>query len=305
MGPFEVGGGGLVDGGDRLAEEVVPAEAGVAFAAIRVQDPERRPTTRRSVSVARDEGLRALTDDIAAETDPRTPRQFQAQTARLRDGTGHRPAQTGRLEDDEERLRTTGERGETAQPVRDDARPIRGGETAAGEIQHQQVHRPAGQQRAGDREALVEGGRGDDHEPLKTDAACHGLDRVEGTGEIQPRDDAARDLGLGDHAQGERGPATGAIAADRDARGAGQATGTQDGIQAGEPGMDDPFVGGDALTDDDVRLPGRCQFLGPWRRRGGQCQRSDHLRSCRTPSSLEARQGRRHVRGKGRHVSSG
>jgi hypothetical protein len=77
VGPFELGGGGLVDGGDRLDEEVVPAETGVAFAAVRVEDPEGGPSPRRAVSIAGDQRLRTLTHDVAPEADPRPPGQFQ------------------------------------------------------------------------------------------------------------------------------------------------------------------------------------------------------------------------------------
>jgi hypothetical protein len=53
-----------------LDEEVVPAEAGVTLTAVRVEDPERRPTPRWAVAVPGDQRLRALADDVASETDP-------------------------------------------------------------------------------------------------------------------------------------------------------------------------------------------------------------------------------------------
>jgi hypothetical protein len=247
-----------------------------------------------------------LADDIAAEPDPRATRQFQAQAAGLCDGPGHRPAQSGRFEDDEERLRPTSERGQPAQPIRDEARAIRGREPATGEIQDEQIHRPTGQQRTGDGKAFVEGGRGDDHEPLEANAARDGLDRVEGAGEIQPRDDPTRDLRLGDHAEREGGPAARTVAADRDARRARQASGAEDGVQAGKPGVDDPVVGTGVVAGLAGERLGRergALVVGERGvRRRGDGQRSDDLRSCRSPSSLEARQGRRHVRGEGRHA---
>ena len=100
-------GGGLVDGGDRLEEEVVPAEAGVAFAAVRVEDPERRPPPRRAISIARDQRLRPLADDVAPEADPRPPREFEAEAARLGDRGREAAGEPGRIEDDEEQFAMT------------------------------------------------------------------------------------------------------------------------------------------------------------------------------------------------------
>jgi hypothetical protein len=53
-----------------LDEEGVERETGVPFAALGVEDPERRLTTRRAVAVVRDDRLGALAHDIAAQADP-------------------------------------------------------------------------------------------------------------------------------------------------------------------------------------------------------------------------------------------
>jgi hypothetical protein len=287
VGPFGVGGGGLVDGGDRLDEEVVPAETGVAFAAIRVEDPEGRPPPRRAVTVALDEGLRPLPHDVPPEPDPRAPREPEPEPGRLPDRGRQGGRDPGWFEDDEERLRATGERRQPAQPIGDLGGSVRRRQPTAGEVEEEQVHGPAGQQRAGDRQALVERGRGDHDEPFQTHAPGDRLDRIEGAREIQPRDDGAGRLRFRDQPKGERGPPAGAVATDGDARGSRQATGPQDRVEAGEPGVEDPIRG-------DVG--DRCHV-----RRRRDRQRSDHLRSCRTPAGLEARQGGRHVRGEGGH----
>jgi len=53
-----------------IAEEIRAAQASVAFAALRVEDPERRPPPRWAKSVAGDGHVRLLPDDIAPEPDP-------------------------------------------------------------------------------------------------------------------------------------------------------------------------------------------------------------------------------------------
>jgi hypothetical protein len=292
MGPFGVGGGGLVDGGDRLDEEVVPAEAAVAFAALRVEDPEGRPPPRRAVSIAGDQRLRPLADDVASEPDPRSPRELEPESARLGDRAGHGAGEPGRLEDDEQRLRSTGERGQSTEPVGDLVRPVRLRETPARQVQQEQVHGSAGEQGAGDGQSLVEGLGGDDHEPFEADAARDGLDGVERPGEVQPGHHRAGHLRLGDEPERQGGPSARAVATDGDAGGSRQASWSQDGIEAREPGGDDPVVGA-----------GR----GPWSRvgkrlvRGRQRHRPDDPRSCGTPPGLEARDSGVHVTTSGRH----
>jgi hypothetical protein len=155
------------------------AEAGVTLATLRVQDPEGRSTPRRPVSIARDQRLRPLPDDVASKADPRASHKFEAEPGRFGHGRGQAAAEAGRFEHDEERLRAPGERRQPAEPVGDPGRAVRGGQPATGQVQDEQVDRAPGQQRPTDGEALVEGLRGDDHEPLQVDAARDGLDRVE------------------------------------------------------------------------------------------------------------------------------
>ena len=192
-------------------------EAGVALAALRVEDPEGRPPPRRAVSVAGDQRLRPLADDVASEPDPRPPGELEAEAGRLGDGGRQATGETRRLEHDEERLRAPGERRQPAEPVGDPGGLVRGGQPATGQVEDEQVDRAPGQQHATDGEALVERLRGDDHEPFEPDAAGDRLDRVEAARQVEPGHDRARRLGLGGEPEDERRPAARAVAADRDA----------------------------------------------------------------------------------------
>ncbi len=186
---------------------------------------------------------------------------------------------------------------------------IRAGRSAArqpatGQVEDEEVDRAPGEQRATDRQALVERLRGDDHEPFEPDAPGDGLDRVEAARQVEPGHDRAGRLGLGGEPEDERGPAARAVAADRDAGRPRQAAGSQDRVERGKAGRDDAIVRARRVGRD--RGGCRCR-LG---RQGQRAVRSPSprsrrsrgdLRSCRSPASLEARHGCRHVRGEGRH----
>ena len=75
-----MGAGSAPEGVD---EEGVVGEAGVPFAALGVEDPERRLAPRRAVAVVRDERLGALADDVAAQADPRPASQLEPDAGRL------------------------------------------------------------------------------------------------------------------------------------------------------------------------------------------------------------------------------
>jgi len=228
--------------GELVDEEVIPAEAGVTLAAVRVQDPERRPSSRRPVAVPGDQCLRALADDVAAETDPRPTCQLQAEAGRFGDGPGQAAGETGRLQYDEQGLRSSGQRGQTAEPVGDDRRPVRGGQAPARQVQDEQVNGAPGEQRATDGQALVDRVGGDDHQPFEADAPGDGLDRVEAARQIEPGHDGTGGLGFSGQPEDERGPPARTVAADRDGRRTRQPAGSQDRVQCREPGPDDPLV---------------------------------------------------------------
>ncbi len=290
-------GEGLVGGGDRLDEEVVPAETGVAFAALRVEDPERRPPPRRAISIARDQRLRPLADDVAPEPDPRPAGEFEAKSTRLRDRGRETAREPGRIEDQEQDLRPAGECGESMEPIGDLRRLVGLREPAAGQVEHQQVDGAPGQERAGDREALVQAGRRDDDEPLQPNTTSDGLDRVEAAREVQPGHHGAPRLGLRHDPQRKRRPATGAVAADRDAGRLREAARPEDRVERGEAGADDAVVVEAGLG----LVPWRFSLVRCDRRLRCQGQCPHDPRSCGTPSSPEARNSGVHISTSGRH----
>ena len=200
-----------------IDEEGVERETGVPFAALGVEDPEGRLAPRRSVAVVRDDRLGALADDVAAQADPRPASQLEPDAGRLGDRGREAAGESGRIEDQEQGLRAPGERGESMESIGDPGRLVRLRQPTAGQVQDEHVDRPPRQQAARDREPLVQAGRGDDDEPLEPDAAGDGLDRVEAARQVEPGHDRALRLGLRGDPEGERGPAAGAVAADRDA----------------------------------------------------------------------------------------
>jgi hypothetical protein len=170
--------GGLFGGGG-VDEQGVPGETRVPLAALGVEDPEARRPARPAIAVVGDERLGDLTDDVATQADPVPAGELQADAGRLVD-RGRQPAtETRGIEHEQERLRPARQGGEAMEPVGDLRWGIAAGEPAAGQIQDEQVHRATGEQAAGDRQALVEAGRRDHHEPLEADTAGDRLDRVE------------------------------------------------------------------------------------------------------------------------------
>ncbi len=194
MGPFEMDRGGWIEGLFG-GEEVVSTEAGVTFTAFRVEDPERRPASRRAVAIAGDQRLGSLAHDVATETDPRATGELQPEPGRSGHGARQVAGQAGWLEHHEQRLRAPGQGGEAVEAIGHARRPVRGGETTAGQVQDEQVDRTAGQQRAADGQPFVERLGGDDHQPLEPDAAGDGLDRVEAPRRGRPRPRSRRSPG--------------------------------------------------------------------------------------------------------------
>jgi hypothetical protein len=298
----------LEDGGG-IAEERLAEETGVPPTALCVEDPEVRSPARRPGPVAGDDHLRPLTDDVPAETDPGPSSELQAETGRLGDG-GRGPAgQARRLEDHEQDLRPTGEGGEPPESIRD-----RGGAAAVAalgttpgivrsgwQINDEQVHRPAGDEGTGHRQRFVERGRLENDQPLEMDPPGDRLDRIETSSQIDVGDDRADRLRFGSQAQGQRGLAAGRVAAHGERGRARDPARAQDGVQGRKARGDDPLV-----VDD----PGRMWVRFVRERDRGEC--ADHRSVARavpptgpwcgiSPTCLKRRQGRRHVRRKGRH----
>ena len=273
---------------ERIEQEVVPHQARIPLAAVGIEDPEHRPTTRRTVAVVCDERFGALTDDISTETDPGPTRQLESDPGRLRD-RGREASESGGIEDEEEALRPPCERGESMETLRDPSETIRPGQAATGQIEDEHVDGSTREQRSGDPESFVQAGGRDDDEPFETDAAGDGLDRVEAAGQVEPGHDRALGLRLGSHPQGEGRPAARAITSHADTRGPGEPARSEDRIERGEAGMEDPAG----------RRRGRGCLGSLRRRRQRHCP--DDPRSCGTPASPEARDGGIHITTSARH----
>jgi hypothetical protein len=233
--------GGLVNGG-LIDQQGVPRETRVPLAALGVEDPEDRPTPRRTVAVVRDERLRPLADDVAAEPDPRPASQLEPDAGRLVDRGRKAAREPGRIQDQQQGLRAPGERRESMESIGDPRWLVGPGQPTAGQVEDEQVDRPAGEERARDAQSFVQAGRRDDHEPLEANPARDRLNRVEAARQVEPGHDRALGLCLRCDAQAEGRPSAGAGAADRDAGRPREAAGTEDRIERGEAGADDAVV---------------------------------------------------------------
>jgi len=187
-----LGGGGGVD------EEVLPAEAGVSLAAVRIEDPERGPSARRSEPVARDQRLGLLPDHVPPEADPSPTGQLESESGRLGDRGREaiRVAAAGGFKQDQQDVRAPGKRGQAMQPV-GDLRGAVSAREAARQVDEEQIDRAARQQRPADRKCFVERFGRDDDEPFEADAAGDRFDRVERTRQVDPGHDRAGRLCLG------------------------------------------------------------------------------------------------------------
>jgi hypothetical protein len=280
--------GGLVCRG-LVDQQGVPSETRVPLAALGVEDPERRSTPRRAVAVVGHERLGPVADDVAPEPDPRPVRQLEPDTGRLGDRVRETTAESGRVEDQQQGLGAPRERGQSMQPVADACRLVGPGQSTTGQVEDEQIDRPTGQQAPGDAEALVEAGRRDDDEPVEVDAASDRFDRIEAARQVEPRDDRALGLRLGDDPETQRRAAARPFAADRDAGRLGQTARPEDRVEGHEPGPDDAVVRSWVVAWGLLDLSGR------------QRQGTDHPRSCGTPPGPEARDSRVHITPTGRH----
>jgi hypothetical protein len=289
--PLEGAGGGGSEVAATFGEELVGGEAVVAFPAVGVEDPELGPSAGRPEPVAGHGHLGSLADDVAPEADPGAASQLEAKACRFADGRREPAGQSRRLERDEERLCPASQRGKAPQPI-GNLGEGRAGIRMGWQVDDEEVDRAGGEERPGNREALVEGRRGHDDEPIESYAAGDGLDRIERPGHVEPRDDRALRLGLGGKAKGKRGLSGARLATERDAGAPGQAAGPENRVERGEAGSDDPLVG---LRGGSGECLGR--LVRQWHGR----ERTDDPRSCRSPACLEGRQSSRHVRGERRH----
>ena len=277
----------------RILGQERETEAGIPIPAIGIEDPERGPPARWARPAAGDEDLGGLADDIPPQPDPGLPGELEADPRPLPDRGGHRAGEARRFQHEQRDSRPPGEGGQAAEPVGKLRRAFRTGR----QVDDEEVHGPPGQERAGNRQALVRAGRRDDHQPGRIDPPGNRLHGIEGIGEIQPGDDRAVGLGLRGEPKGDGGPAAREIAPQREAHTPGQPARAEDGVERREPGGVD-------LRRVHRHLGGREGRLETCRL-GGQRQRSQHVpggaRRGRAPARSKGRQGCRHVRGKRRH----
>jgi len=284
------------------------AEAGVAFAAVGVEDLERCSPARWAGPIAGDDHLRSLPDDVPAEPDPRSASQLQPDAGRLADG-GRETGAAGRprrLEHDERDPGPAREGRHSGEAIGEPG----GTRRACRQVDDQEVDRPTGQQGAGDRQAFNGVRRGHDDEPRQLDPARHGLDRVERRREVQPRDDRAGRLRLGHEAECERRPPARGAATQRDAHPARHAAGPEDRIELGEARREDAVRVGSRLGDGCLE-----RHRGEWhrgerphdlanhvaRRRPQDPRPTQHIRRGHAPTRSKRRQSRGQVLGGSRH----
>jgi hypothetical protein len=309
--------------GHGFPEKRLVGQATVALAAFRVQDPQLRPPARRAESVPGDHHLRPLAHDVATQADPRSTGELEPKARRLGERTGDRPGQLGRLEENEQRIRSAGKSGQPMQPLcRPGGTPARtGGPSTDGrQIRDEEIHRSTLEQDTGHRQPFVERLRCQDHEPFEPDATGDGLHRIETPGEIQPGHDGTGRLCLRHEPESERGLAARVISADRQAGLAGNATGAENRVKCGEAGGHDrahpgnigrrsfnrsrsfDYLGDCRQRPDDGTVPARC-FDPPRDPARGPTRRihPEPARSCRTPAIPEGRQSGRDIGGNGSH----
>ena len=296
-------------------EQRIAGETGVPLTAVGIEDPEVCAPPRRPEVVPGDHHLRPLADDVAAEPDPRPTRELQAEPHRFTDRAGDARRERRRLQDHEETARPTRERRQPMQPIRDSrrapARPIPGPASHVltaedhGQIDEQEIHGATLEQRTRDAQPFVERLRREHDEPLEADAPRDGLHRIEGTREVQVRDDRAAGLCFCRQAQRERGLAAGGVPMERDAGQPGNSSRAKDRVQRREASMDDaPVIDLRAFRRPIVERPWSGRFLLGGQRDGGErpddrqvvIRRSEVPRSCGAPASLEGRQSCRDLR---------
>ena len=279
----DLGGPGRV-----VAEQLRVAETAVPIATLGVEDPELRPSPRRAVAAPRDDRFGPLADHITAEPDPGLALELEPEPGRFGDRSGQAGGQPRWLEGDEERLGPPGKAGQPTQPLGDPGR-CRAGVRPRREIEDEDVDRASGEEHSGDREALVEGLRREDDEPVEPHTAGDCLDRIERPGEIEPGDDRAIGLGLRDDTESERGRAGARRPLQGDARAPRQPARPDDRVERRKAGPDDTLDAGSWLARRSrERAELGCVLRRLGRERGGG-QRSDHPRSCGTPPRLEGR----------------
>jgi hypothetical protein len=120
-----------------IDEQGVASETGVPLAALGVQDPKGRAATRWAIAVVRHECLGTLADDVAAQSDPRPSRQLEADAGGLVERGRQPPTEPGRIQDQQQGLRATGQGGHPVEPIGDLRRCVCLRPATTGQVQHE------------------------------------------------------------------------------------------------------------------------------------------------------------------------
>ena len=282
-------------------------EAGVALAAVRVEDPEGRSPARRAGPVAGDDHLRSLADDVAAEPDPRSTGELQPEAGRLAERAGdrrrQRPAARGRRAGIPARRASAARRPSRSRDARRrgpaSPRASRRALDPLRQVDDEEVDRPTRRSEP----AIARPSSGSPGvRTTSHSGGCRGPRPRPGRGarEVQPGDDRAGRLGLRREPQGERRLAARAVAAER-----------EPGQRGTPPG---PRIASSAAKPVRMTRSSSGDRRGAWSMSRGtvaSAPRPSRAAESHSPDPWAApprvrrgRQGRRHVRGKGRHRTS-
>ncbi len=188
-----------------------------------------------------------MPDDVPTEPDPGAARQLEPERGRLGHGAGKAIRQVRRLDDEQERARTTRDRRDPVEPInrRPDASPRRALATAAAarpEVENGHVDGAGLKERARHRQRLVERFRNEDGEVGQAHAASGGLERVERPPEVHPGRERTGRLCLGDETKRERRRPTRPAATQRNGGGERHAARAEDRVERREAGRDDALA---------------------------------------------------------------
>ena len=198
-----------------LSQKLGPGQAGVAQAALRVQDPQFRGPARRPEPVPRHADLRPLADYVPSQPDPRPPAQLQPQRGDLGESAGQSGGKARRLQDDQLNARSPGQRGQPTESLRQSGRRDSSSIQGPGlQVQQQQVHGSILEEHRRHRQRFLERARRQDDQPVQQDAPSHRLHRIQAPGQIQVCRDPAGGLGLGHGLEREGRLAAGPVAVD-------------------------------------------------------------------------------------------
>ena len=219
------GGGQSTRSRRALPQEIAPDQAGVAQAALRVQDPQLGRPAGRPEPIPSHADLGPLPHHVSPQSNPCSPVQLQPQRGDLYENACQGGGQARRLENEHLDAGAASQRSQSVESLRQvrirSARPTRGPKL---KVQKQQVDSSILQEHRCHRQRFIERVRHQDDQPVELYAPSGGFDRIQAPGKIQIRNYPAGSLGPGHGLQSERCLAAGPISLDSSHRGARQPT---------------------------------------------------------------------------------